>query len=212
MKEVRRFGRARGVPELATTVVDLYDAALRPSSKTTYRTGQRAYQRFTSTLKGGRFFPFQQRYMQEAELNLAFYIAFLLLEPNITAASTILNYETHVKYKFKAEGCPETAWGTPFLKQVRKGLKNTLPSSPDRRAPLLLPSVMGSPRFTNVNSEEQRLLRFVTIIGFMGILRPHSIEQLSPDSFTMVLQSGDRIPMPADPWKFASIIQMVPTH
>ena len=52
-------------------------------------------------------FPFQRRTLTETELNLAFFMAFLLLEPKITAASTILGYETHVKYMFKEEGCAE---------------------------------------------------------------------------------------------------------
>ena len=102
-----QYGRTHGVPELAVTVSDLYDAALSPSSRVTYRTGQRAYGRFMNTLKGGNAYPFQKRKFNNTELNLAFYIAFLLLEPKITKASTILNYETHVKYVFKEEGCPE---------------------------------------------------------------------------------------------------------
>ena len=55
----------------------------------------------------GRRFPFRHRFLPETELNLAFFLAFLLLEPSITKASTILGYETHVKYLFKTEGCPE---------------------------------------------------------------------------------------------------------
>ena len=93
--------------DLADVVMDLFDAALQPSSRRTYKTGQRAYMRFLRTIHDGSVFPFQRRTLTETELNLAFFMAFLLLEPKITAASTILGYETHVKYMFKEEGCSE---------------------------------------------------------------------------------------------------------
>ena len=96
-----------GVLELAHTVMDLFDAALKPSSRRTYKTGQRAYTRFLETLQDGIRFPFRPLALRHTELNLAFYIAFLLLEPTVRKATTILNYETHVKSWFRSEGCPE---------------------------------------------------------------------------------------------------------
>ena len=108
-KVVAAFGFARGVPDLADVVMDLFDAALQPSSKKTYGTGQRAYMRFLDKLRGAPAFPFQRRTLGLTELTLAFFIAFLLLEPKINKATTILGYETHVKYRFKEEGCPENA-------------------------------------------------------------------------------------------------------
>ena len=120
-------------------VLDLYDAALRASSRNTYRTGQRAYDRFMVCLAAGRHFPFEPQDLSEAELNLAFFMAFLLLEPRITTAGTILNYESHVKFRFQEEGCPEEVYNTQFLRQVRRGVKNTLPSKLDKRSALLLP-------------------------------------------------------------------------
>ena len=104
---VHQFGINHAVPELTEVVMSLFHAALQPSSQRTYRTGQRAYYRFLETIQGGRRFPFKRRILPETELNLAFFMAFLLLEPSINKASTILGYETHVKYLFKSEGCPE---------------------------------------------------------------------------------------------------------
>ena len=196
---VYQFGRDHAVPELAEVVMSLFYAALRTSSQRTYRTGQRAYDRFLRTIQGGRRFPFKRRYLLETELNLAFFMAFLLLEPSITKATTILGYETHVKYLFRTEGCPEELWKTPFLRQVRRGLKNTLPSSADGRKPLLLPLIMSRPHFLTVESSEQRLLRFATIFGFIGMLRPHSLESLGPGSFTVVTEHGEQNPMPKQP-------------
>ena len=80
---VKRFGWQHAVPELADVVTDLFYAALRPSSQQTYRTGQRAYTRFLSSIRGGVRFPFKQRTLSETELNLAFFMAFLVLGPSI---------------------------------------------------------------------------------------------------------------------------------
>ena len=104
-KAVVQFGERRGVPRLVEVVMDLYEAALQPSSRRTYGTGQRAYGRFIRSMNDGEYFPFQRRMLGVTELNLAFFMAFLLLEPKINKATTILGYETHVNYVFKEEGC-----------------------------------------------------------------------------------------------------------
>ena len=70
----------RGVPYLSEVVSDLYDASLRATSRYTYRTGQRAYDRFMANMANGRYFPFEPQALSETELNLAFFMAFLLLE------------------------------------------------------------------------------------------------------------------------------------
>ena len=102
-----KFGQQCRVLELAHTVMDLFDAALKPSSRRTYKTGQRAYSCFLGTLHDGIRFPFKPLSLRHTELNLAFYIAFLLLEPNVRKALTILCYDIHVKSWFRSEGCPE---------------------------------------------------------------------------------------------------------
>ena len=102
-KSVMEFDIKKRVPELGEVVMDLFDAALQPSSRRTYRTGQRAYDRFILSMHNGTYFPFQRRRLGETELNLAFYIAFLLLKPGITKANTILNYTSH-RYKVCFQG------------------------------------------------------------------------------------------------------------
>ena len=103
---MQSYGKDHAVPELAEVVLELFDAALCPASQRTYKTGQRAYFRFLGSIYRGVRFPFERRVLSETELNLAFFMAFLILEPTINKASTILNYETHVKYLFRTEGCP----------------------------------------------------------------------------------------------------------
>ena len=185
--------------------MELFRASLRPSSQRTYKTGQRAYSRFLKSLRRGTHFPFNRRKLPETELNLAFFMAYLMLEPTITKATTILNYETHVKYLFRTEGCPVEMWDTPFLGQIRRGLQNTLPSDADGRRPLLLPLIMFRPMFLEVASQEKRLLRFATILGFVGMLRPHSIESLHPGSFCALLKNGTEMVMPKQKAEFERV-------
>ena len=83
--------------DLAEIVDHLYDAALRLSSRATYDTGQRAYHRFAREIvRPEALLPFRPRGRTKTELYLSFSIAFLILKPTITKASTILNYEGHV--------------------------------------------------------------------------------------------------------------------
>ena len=93
-------------------------------------------------------------------------------------------------------------WQTPFLGQIRRGLRNTLPSDPDGRRPLLLPLIMSKPNFLLVVSDEQRLLRFATILGFIGMLRPHSLKELDQGSFIVVTEIGNEMTMPSQPQQF----------
>ena len=59
-------------------------------------------------MQGGIYLPFQRQTLGETELNLAFFAAFLVLEPKITKATTITGYTAHVKYVFREEGFPES--------------------------------------------------------------------------------------------------------
>ena len=97
-REILAYGRRIGNIGLAGVVIDLYDAAIQESSRRQYRTGQRAYLRFTQEVDVPYgFLPFPRTSLSKTELTLAFYMAYLLLRPTILKASTILNYETHVK-------------------------------------------------------------------------------------------------------------------
>ena len=61
---------------------------------------------------------------------------------------------------------------------------------------------MSQSQFCNPNSDEQRLLRFATVAGFIGMLRPHSLEDLKPQSFTVVATMGEEIAMPKQTDRF----------
>ena len=106
-RDILQFGLRHGAISLADTVSDLYDAALKDRSRRTHNTGQRAY--FSFVLAALRntapLYPFKRGTLNTTELYLAFFMASLVLKPTITSASTVLGYETHCKYLFRAEGC-----------------------------------------------------------------------------------------------------------
>lgn len=98
-REILTFGKRVNKIGLAGVVMDLYDAAIQDSTRNQYKTGQRAYVRFATFVNVHEgLFPFSRRSLKKTELTLAFFMAHLLLKPTINKASTILNYETHVKY------------------------------------------------------------------------------------------------------------------
>ena len=126
--------------DLAEIVDHLYDAALCSSSRRTYGTGQRAYFRFASEIKSETaLIPFRPKFLSNTELHLAFYMAFLILKPTITKASTIIGYTGHVKYFFRENGCDDLEYKTPFLGQIRSGINNTYPKQANKRSAFLLP-------------------------------------------------------------------------
>ena len=206
---MRNFGHRQRVPWLAEVVIDLYDAALKASSRRTYRTGQRAYDKFITTMEFDIYYPFMPTTLTDIELNLAFYIAFLLLKPSITTAGTILGYECHVKNAFRENGCTEYEYSAQYLKQIRRGVKNTLPAKADKRGALLLPLLTMRTSFLQEDEPERCLLQFMTSIGFIAMLRPHVFEQLRPDSFTLVTYTGRLITMPRNPILFRQTLTAV---
>ena len=70
------------------------------------------------------------------------------------------------------------------------------------RHPLLLPSLISHPGFQQIYGRAEHILRFATILGFVGMLRPNALRQLSLESFTMITARGERVSMPAQPNSF----------
>ena len=94
------------------------------------------------------------------------------------------------------EGRGEHVYNTPFLRKIRRGVKNVLPGRADRRGALLLLLLVGHAAFCREKDQLGSLLSFGTIMGFMAMLRPHRFEQLNPASFTIVTWTGRCYPMP----------------
>ena len=91
---------------------------------------------------------------------------------------------------FRKECCSPEEYRTPFLKQIRIGLKKTLPSPLDIRSAFILPKYLCSRAFNLRSTEMLCFQRFGTITGFVGMLRPHTLRQLQPDSFTLVVKDS----------------------
>ena len=70
-------------------------------------------------------------------------------------------------------------------------MRKTLPSRRDSRTALILPMYCLTQTFCLTGSKEQVLLRFAAILGFVGMLRPHTFDQLNQDSFELVVRDAD---------------------
>ena len=193
--EIAAFGVTLRRLDLAEIVENLYDAALRSSSRQTYKTGLRAYLRFMKDVNGGSalLYPFRRTSLSRTELALAFYMEYLILQPTIRASSTILGYEVHVKYMFRENGCDPEMYNTAFLGQVRKGIENVFPKQADSRKAFLLPNYLTRTSFRHVTTKQDVLARFATIIGFIGMLRPHTITELQASMITFVAVTGAEV-------------------
>ena len=124
-------------------------------------------------------------------------MAHLVLKPSIKVGSTIAGYVVHVKYGFRAAGCEPSIYDTAFLRQVKKGVEKSFPSGPDKRQPFLLPQNTNQLAFLRP-TKYTILSKVATIPGFIAMLRPHTFSQLSPSSFTFVLQDETCVPGVAD--------------
>ena len=71
-----------------------------------------------------------------------------------------------------------------------------LPSTRDCRAAFLLPKYVFTRVFNLTGCRRRDLARFATILGFIGMLRPHTFSQLQPNSFTLVVQGNDVLQPP----------------
>ena len=136
----------------------------------------------------GMRWPFRVSRLSATKLTLTFFMASLFMRPTITRASTILSYETHVKWWYRKEGCQIWEYNTSFIKQVRQGLRKTLPSPKDSRSAFLLPMFIGLPGFLRTDSRKLSLLRCAKILGFVGMLRPHTFDQVGPNSIQLVVK------------------------
>ena len=193
-RDLWNFGQDIGRPDLAEIVEHLYDAALQTSSKKTYGTGQRAYFRFAQEIgREEAYAPFAPSHLNNTELYISFFLAYLVLKPSVTKATTILGYEGHIKYLFREQGCSPDEYKTPFLGQLRKGIKNVYPQQADKREAFFVPLYFKTRQFKYPETKTKYLARLATVLGFFGMLRPHMFSTLGPCSFVFVLKKGQRM-------------------
>ena len=207
------FGAEINRPDLAEIVEHLYDSALQESSKKTYGTGQRAYFRFVQELnKEEAYVPFHPKNLSRTELYLAFYIAYLVLKPTVNKATTILAYEGHVKYFFREQGCLPDEYKTPFLGQIRKGVQSAYPQQADKREAFFLPLYFRAQAYREPESKTDHLARISTVLGFFGMLRPHTFSQLGPRSFVFVHKNGSLMRLGSNHDVFQQGVEALPQN
>ena len=98
-----------------------------------------------------------------------------------------------MQYKFREDGCDPGCYNTPFLNQVRCGVKNIFPQHPDARKPFLLPKYLTSSVYTAVSTRKGIVPRFAAILGFIGMLRPHTFTSLKASSLCFIRRKGGSV-------------------
>lgn len=129
-------------------------------------------------------------------------MAFLILKPTITAATTILGYEGHVKYFFREIGCSDTEYLTPFLGQIRHGIKNTYPPQANKRKAFLLPHFLDKVDFIAPGSKTADLTRLATVLGFVGMLRLIPSRSYDPRHSRLFLRTTSYLLLRQSRWVF----------
>ena len=194
MKDVCKYGVKLRLSQHAEVVMDLYESALAPSSRRTYRSGKRAYDRFIMKLPANiRRLPFIPRQLSELELSLAFFVADMVLDVPPKAASTMRGYLAHVKYHFRAAGCDPELFESVFLKQLLSGMDKSFPTDKDKRIAFLLPEYITNPVLECNNQGANRMLRLATVLGFIGMLRPHTFNQIQLASCTIIMRNNEHL-------------------
>ena len=72
-------------------------------------------------------------------------------------------------------------------------MTNIFPQQADARKPFLLPKYLNTSAFTEVFSQDKRLARFSAILGFIGMLRPHTFRSLQASSFCFIYRKGGSV-------------------
>ena len=82
---------------------------------------------------------------------------------------------------FREEGCNHNEYKTAFLGQIRRGVENVLPDQGDKRRAFLLPlHIHKWVRKDKASSYSSKMIvRFAVILGFVGMLRPHTLRQVT---------------------------------
>ena len=133
-----RYGERIGSSTLAEAVIYFYHNAWTASTTSTYTTGQRRWQQFTSIFRGISPFPHPRAALQEFELALAFFAAHLALQPTITRDTTVAGFLSHVRTLWRRNRCPKAYLTSKFVALVTRGIHRALHAIPDDRSAFLL--------------------------------------------------------------------------
>ena len=185
-----RYGERIGNRLLAKAVIYFYQNAWAESTARSYRTGQRRWEKFTASFPSIPLYPFPRNDLQEYELALAFYAAYLSLQPTITRGTTVAAYLSHVRAAWRLEGCHAKYLTSEFVAYVTRGIHRALPAKPDSRMAFLLLACHLPRRFLQPPNAPSFLLKLATIFGFFGMLRFSIFSKVKPASIILVAATG----------------------
>ena len=94
---------------------------------------------------------------------------------------------------FREDGFDPETYNTAFLGQVRKVIENVFLKQADWRKAFLIPNYLTRTSFRHVTTKQDVLARFATIIGFIGMLRPHTITELQASMIKFVAVTGTEV-------------------
>ena len=99
---------------------------------------------------------------------------------------------------------------TPFLGQIRSGINNTYPKQANKRSAFLLPHFVRMKDFIAPGDKSGHLVRLATVMGFIGMLRPHTFAQLQPSSFYFVC-NNEKLLQPSNAMRsFPTFLKKLP--
>ena len=152
----------------------LYRDALAPSTKITYKTGVRHFQKFMRIYPNAPFPSEDFTPPSKVAISLVFFAAHLFELDAIKSYGTFRNYMSHVIQFYVKLGHPKKHLHSPMLKAVMQGIKRCMPPTADSRVAFLLilyqiPHMLRRSR-SIVTKKAITALSF----GFFAMLRFHS--------------------------------------
>ena len=187
---LRRFGEVLGAGELAQLAFKLYDAALAPSSKKSYSSGEKHFVKFTSKYKKiAKIYSLPHPAPPAESLALCLFAASLFLTKSIKSSATIKSYIRHAKNYCIKRGCDPVRLESHVLKRILIGISKRRPVPFDARPAFLLPHYQFPLRFRYPTTLNDCVLMAALISGFFGMLRFHVFRKLKLNS--LVLVGGD---------------------
>ena len=176
-------------------MLNLYCEALAPSSRKSYRSGEKHFQKFLAVYPSLSITPYQINIPSNLSLTLCFFSASLLQKDTIKSAASIRSYLGHVKNLLLQEGCHPEDFESETLSRVLNGVSKILPKLPDRRPPFLLP-LHSIPLLYWYPSTPSLCAEFsAVILGFFAMLRFHVFAKLSIKNLVLVGKDGIELPL-----------------
>ena len=190
MESVLSFGDFISDIELGELVWKIFCNSTAGSTKRTYSVGVSHFKNFMATCVGLPSLSFIPDQITLNGMVLSFYIAYLFRLSSINAASTIINYATHLRTSWARMGVLLTDFDSSVFCDMKKGVKRLLPKKPDSRPAFLLPHYHLPRIFLTPMKQSHILLKTAVIWGFLGMFRFATYQKLGVSNLVVVGRNG----------------------